>query len=162
MPSAPDEDLRLRFRVALKAMMALGCAAVALVGWGFLSSGPSGAGQDVVRIDLSDLAPGRVRTVGWRGRAVVVLHRRDETVDALEQASSAGRNPRWFVAFANGTARGCPLVWEAAERQFRETCAAARYDAAGRPVGTGELEPLRIPPHYWTGGDILVIGRDGG
>ena len=162
MSSAPDEELRLCCRVALKAMIALGCAAVVLVGWDFLSSGLSGAGQDVVRIDLSDLAQGQVRTVGWRGRAVIVLHRRDDTVGALEQDGAAGRHPRWFVAFANGTARGCPLVWETARQQFRETCAGARYGAAGHPVGAPDLEPLRSPPHRWAGADVLVIGRGGG
>lgn len=160
MVSAPDNELRLRLRVALKVMVALALAGAAVVGWRFLTGGATDGPSATARYAVGDLGPGQARTVDWDGRPVIVLRRHAATVTALHREGAAGPRPEWFVALASGTARGCPVLWEAARHRFRESCGDARYDAAGRPLGASAPEPLRVPPHHWQDGQTLVIGRD--
>ena len=137
----------------------LGALAVAalVVAWGFLAGG-NDASVTRSRYALAGIAVGATRTVGYRGRAVIVLHRPRALAQRLAAQGRAGPSPAWFVAFATGTSRGCPVIWEPARESFRETCGDARYDAAGRPLGGDGIAPLRVPP-YRIEGDTLVLGR---
>lgn len=160
MAAVPDNALRLRLRVALKLMLLLALVVAAVVGGRFLGGGVAEGPRASARFVLADLQPGRARVLDWAGRPVVVLHRRADTVAALRREGAAGPRPEWLVAYARGTARGCPVAWEPARRRFRETCGGARYDAAGRPLGAGAIEPLAVPPHHWTDAATLVLGSD--
>jgi Rieske Fe-S protein len=155
MVDGPDTLRRLRLRVALKLMLAVAIAGVGLMSLRFLAGGPERPAR--LRVDLAGVAPGQTRTVGWQGRAVVVLHRRKETVAALDL--DAGRASPWFVAFATGTARGCPVVWQAEPARFREACGDAAWDAAGRPVAPPAEAPLESPPHRITADGRLILGH---
>ncbi len=151
----------LRLRVTLKLMMALAGIVVVAIGVRYLAGGDSGAALDRLRIDVSDMAPDTVRTVGWRDRPVIVLRRSRETIDRLGARVGDDPSPGWFVAFANGTARGCSVVWEPGARRFRESCGQAAWDAAGAPLAETEAAPLNVPQHRFSGDGRLILGADG-
>ena len=138
-------------------MMVLAVAVAGGIGLRFLAGGPS-VEAERVRHDLSAIPPGATRSLGWDGRAVIVLHRRPETVAALGDRIAGDPTPDWFVAFDRGTARGCSVVWEASADRFREVCADAAWDAAGRPLKGHS--PLAVPPHRITTDEVLIVGSD--
>lgn len=161
MKDIPDSPLRLYLRVTLKSMIALAAIGILVIGTRYLGGGAAeGVGRD--RYDVSELPAGRALTVGWGGRAVIVLHRSPETRAALGDAMAGDPSPAWYVAFAAGTATGCTIVWQRRAERFRESCGSATWDAAGRP-GTGtDAAPLRSPPHRITGDGRLILGEEGG
>ncbi len=141
-------------------MVALALLGVVVVGVRFLGAGVSETtGQD--RFDLSDLAPGAVRTVGWDGSPVIVLHRSPDTVRKLGDALADDPSPAWFVARAAGTATGCTLVWQPRRERFRESCGQAAWDAAGHPLPATNAGPLQVPPHRMTDDGRLILGGEG-
>lgn len=154
----PDPNARLRLRVAVKLLLAAAVGAFAVVAFGFFFGGPDRGPGTVERIALGDLAPGQTRTVGYDGRAVIILHRSPETIEALAARDAAGEIPAWLAAYSRGTGQGCPVVWEPGAGEFRETCGDLRYDAAGRPLTEGHT-PLEQPPHRIEDG-VLILGRD--
>jgi Rieske Fe-S protein len=157
MADLPDPARRLRLRVTLKLMIALAAAVVATISVRYLAGGGAPAPSS---FDVSGMAPQTTRTVGWRDRPVIVLRRAPATIDRLGARLADDPSPAWFVAFANGTARGCTVVWEAAPGRFRESCGEAAWDAAGEPLPGTKAPPLDIPPHRFTGDGRLVLGAD--
>ncbi|MDX1609422.1 MAG: hypothetical protein R3225_04805 [Halofilum sp. (in: g-proteobacteria)] len=147
MPTAPDNPLRLRLRVAVKLLAAAGLLAAAVVPLGYFGGGAGPAFPDQRRVEVGDLAPGQARRLDWDGRPVIVLRR-------------GGDQGGWFVALASGTAMGCPVVWEPARARFVEPCSGARYDPEGRPIDAPGLAPLRVPPHHFEAEGRLVLGRE--
>ena len=137
-------------------MMLLAVVAAGAIALRFVAGGPS-VEAERVRHDLAAIPPGGTRSVGWDGRAVIVLHRRPETVVALGDRLADDPTPDWFVAFARGTARGCSVVWEPRTDRFREVCADATWDAAGRSLD-GHA-PLAVPPHRITAERVLILGE---
>lgn len=161
MKDVPDSPLRLYLRLTLKAMAVVVVLGVIAVATGYLGGGADeGVGRD--RYDVSELPAGRARTVGWGGRAVVVLHRSPETRDALGGALAGDPSPAWYVAYAAGTATGCTVVWQRRAERFRESCGRATWDAAGRPRSGTDADPLRSPPHRITADGRLILGAEGG
>ena len=160
MKDIPDSPLRLYLRLVLKGMIALAAIGTVVVAVRFLGGG---ADEDTgrERFDLGELAPGGVRTVGWNGRAVIVLHRAPATVDALGAALDDDPSPGWYVAYAAGTATGCSIVWHQRRDRFRESCGSAAWDAAGRPLPGNDAAPLRAPPHRITPDERLILGAAG-
>ncbi len=156
----PDAARRIRLRVTLKLMMALAGIVMVTIGVRYLAGGGSRGAPDRLRIDVSDVAPDTIRTVGWRERPVIVLRRSRETMDRLGARVEGDPSPGWFVAFANGTARGCSVVWEPDARRFRESCGQAAWDAAGEPLAGTDAAPLNIPPHRFTGNGQLLLGAE--
>lgn len=151
----PDPELRLRLRVAIKLLLVLGIGAFVVAALGFVFGGAPEHSGETRRIALAGIAPGEVRTVGYDDRPVLILHRTHAPGEAA--TADTGPHAAWFVVYARGTGQGCPVVWEARERQFRETCGDLRYDAAGRPLQEG-YAPLDQPPHRIEG-DTLILGR---
>lgn len=141
-------------------MMTLAGIVVVTIGVRYLAGGGSGGAPDRLRIDVSDVAPDTTRTVGWRERPVIVLRRSPETMDRLGARVEGDPSPGWFVAFANGTARGCSVVWESGRRRFRESCGQAAWDAAGEPLSGTDAAPLNVPPHRFSGNGQLLLGAE--
>ena len=141
-------------------MMALAVVVVAVIGVRFLGGDGTGEAPARLRIDVSDLSPDTTRTVGWRNRPVIVLRRSPQTMDRLGARLGDDPSPDWFVAFANGTARGCSGVWEPGARRFRESCGQAAWDAAGEPRPGTDAAPLNVPPHRFSGYGELLLGAD--
>lgn len=159
MPTIPDDERRLRLRVALKLMALVAAVAAAGVTLAYLAGGPDRrAPAAPVRIALGDLAPGQARTVLWDGRPVIIVHRRAATRGHLAGDAAADAVARWLVAFAADPARGCPVRWLPGSGELRSTCGDARFDAAGRPLGDAAA-PLAVPPHRITADGVLVLGE---
>lgn len=133
--------------MAFKLALAVGVVISGAVVFGYLAGGKTAIPVSVERYRVDDLAPGHARRVEWNGRPVIVLRRADPAAD-------------WFVAIASGTAMGCPVSWEPAQRTFLESCSGTRYDADGRPIDTHGLAPLKIPPHHFDTAGRLVLGSD--
>ena len=157
MRGVPDNEMRLRLRVALKLMGTVGVLVLASVAVGYLAGGGRAESPGVMRIPVAGLAAGEARTVLWAGRPVIVLHRDRDTRRALAAGRGADTEARWFVAFAADTERGCPVRWRPQAREFRSSCGDARYDAAGRPLAGTAGAPLAVPPHRVTGDGVLVL-----
>jgi Rieske Fe-S protein len=147
-----DPELRLRLRVAIKLLLVLACGACAVVALGFVFGGAPEHPGPTRRIALDGIAPGEVRTVGYDSRPVIILHRDRAMREALTVDTA------WLVAYARGTGHGCPVVWQAERRQFRESCSDLRYDAAGRAL-QHDHAPLEQPPHRIEG-ETLILGRE--
>ena len=161
MTDLPESPSRLRLRVTLKLMMALAAIVVITVALRYAGGGGNGTTPERSRVDVSAMEPDTVRTLGWDRRPVIVLRRGRETIDRLGTGLGDDPSPQWFVAFANGTARGCSVVWEAASRRFRESCSEAAWGAAGKPLAGTEAPPLNVPPHRFSGDGQLLLGADG-
>ena len=74
-------------RIWLLASTGMGCAGAAAVAWPLVSSfAPSERAKALgasVEVDISDLAPGELRTVEWRGQPVWLLRRTPEMLASL-------------------------------------------------------------------------------
>ncbi|MDZ7828736.1 MAG: hypothetical protein U5K33_04360 [Halofilum sp. (in: g-proteobacteria)] len=145
-----DSPRLLRLRVAFKLATAVGVVTVAAVVLAYLGGGASKPPGTSARFTVSELAPGQSRRIDWNGRPVIVVR----------PAGAGEPGQGWFVAFASGTAMGCPVSWEPAQETFLETCSGTRYDARGRPIDADRLAPLKTPPHHFDAAGRLVIGRD--
>ena len=157
MPTIPDTPRRLRLRVTLKVMAGVLTLALGLVVLRFLGVGSTPRVERAV-FDLSTLAPGEIRRIGWNGRSVIVLHRRRATIDGLGEALAEDPSPAWLVTYDNGTANGCTLVWERQRRRLREICARASWDAAGHPFEGTAASPLNAPPYRVEDDGRLILG----
>lgn len=161
MTDLPESPLRLRLRVTLKLMVALAGILVVMITLRYAGGGGDQAAPGHSRVDVSAMEPDTVRTIGWASRPVIVLRRGRETIDRLGTRLGNDPSPEWFVAFANGTARGCSVVWEPAPRRFRESCGEAAWNAAGEPLAGTEAPPLNVPPHRFSGEGQLLLGAGG-
>ena len=142
---------------------------------GVLIEYPHGA---PMAIDLTDLPPGTLRTVEWKGLPVWVLRRSPAMLQTLGSAQallrdphslhslqpSACRNahrslvPEWFVAIGLCTHQGCtPTLADA--QGFLCPCHASRYDLAGRVFSQGPAERnLTIPDYRFDSPERLTLG----
>jgi ubiquinol-cytochrome c reductase iron-sulfur subunit len=117
-----------------------------------------------MHVDVSTLAPGELRTMGWRGKPIWLMRRSDEMVRALQQPDPAladplsrrseqpqscvnatrSMRPEFFVAVGVCTHLGCTpslrLNDEALNAELHAPggfvcpCHGSRYDLAGRVV----------------------------
>jgi len=143
--SVPVDSPRLmRLRVAFKLSLAIGAVTMLAVVLDYLGGGTRPP-ETLERFALGDVEPGEARRLDWNGRPVIVVRRERDG---------------WFVAIASGTAAGCPLSWEPAQRTFLEACSGTRYDSDGRPLDAPDLAPLTIPPHHFDDAGRLVLGQD--
>ena len=82
-PQAPSE--RRRWLLAVSAGAGAGMVATALpFAASFTPSERAKAMGSSVEVDISDLAPGGIKTVEWRGKPVWIMRRTPEMVKALE------------------------------------------------------------------------------
>ena len=138
-----------------------------------------------VQVDIAALREDQQLTVQWRGQPVCVL-RRSAADLALLLADQAGladplskessqppyvdprlrsRRPDIFVVTAICTHLGCiPSLETAAatDKGYLCPCHGSRFDLAGR-VYRNQPAPLNlaVPPYYFKGENLVVIGSDG-
>lgn len=161
-----SRDKLERRKVLLASTVGLGTAGLVLTAVPFVESlEPSErakAEAAPVAVDLTNITPGTLTTVNWRGMPVWVLHRTPAMLATLgkhdellldplsssDQQPAYARNrerstvPEWFVAVAVCTHLGCTPVFrpEAAPADlgpdwpggFYCPCHGSRYDLAGR------------------------------
>lgn len=166
MQQAGPEGARRQWLIA--ATGAVGGVGLLATAWPFvdsmeLSARALAVGGPVV-VDVSDLAPGQLRTVAWRGKPVWVMRRTPEMVRALQQPNpgladplskaseqppacanaTRSERPDLFVAVGVCTHLGCTPVLRLddpainaelhAPGGFLCPCHGSRFDLAGRVV----------------------------
>lgn len=134
-------------------------------------------------VEIGGLAPGRLLTVEWKGRAVWILRRTADEVAALagyeselvDPASAQSlqpescrnphrsQRPEIFVAVGQCTHQGCPpqLKSGAGNRsEFLCPCHTSKFDLAGRAFKGGPAPAnLVIPDYRFEGDGRVVIGE---
>lgn len=134
-------------------------------------------------VDIGNLAPGRLLTVEWKGRAVWILRRSADELAALAGYESElvdpaslhslqpescrnpqrSQRPEVFVAVGQCTHQGCPpqLRSGAGNRsEFLCPCHTSSFDLAGRVFRNGPAPAnLVIPEYRFEGDSRIVIGE---
>jgi len=144
-----------------------------------------------VEVPIGSIGPGEMIRVLWRGRLVFVLRRTDEMLERLgdsldqlrdpnsevvEQQPDYAANdtrsvrPEYLVVEGSCTHLGCAPIEDFELRPadnwgggFFCPCHGSKFDLAGR-VFQGVPAPtnMRIPPHRFVRGDLILIGQDTG
>jgi ubiquinol-cytochrome c reductase iron-sulfur subunit len=142
-----------------------------------------------VKIDISKLEPGAQLTVEWRGQPIWVIHRTDGMVDKLKQLDGLLRDPEslhdqqpkyaqneyrsikpeYLVLVGICTHLGCVPMYKPDAGSLDPSwpggffcpCHGSRFDLAGR-VFKGVPAPLNlvVPPYYYEGDTVIVVGED--
>ena len=134
-----------------------------------------------VRVDLSQISPGKLHQVLWQGKPVTILHRTPEQLQALSSEadlsdpdskyskqpdnvdpkirSLPGSKEQYLVVLSVCTHLGCVPNYDVAENGFACPCHQSVFDLAGRvkkdqPANSN----LEIPP-YRCEGNTLIIGE---
>jgi ubiquinol-cytochrome c reductase iron-sulfur subunit len=128
LPDAPDDPQRRLWLVAAGAAGGIGTVGTAIpLAASLAPSERAKAAGGAVEVDLSDIAPGGMKTVEWRGKPVWVVRRTPEMIAALaghedalvDPASEADQQPEYarnpgraartdvFVAIGLCTHLGC-------------------------------------------------------
>jgi ubiquinol-cytochrome c reductase iron-sulfur subunit len=176
-------------------------SAVGAVGAGFVavpfvkSMQPSAKTQAAgapVEADISDLEPGKVKIVEWRGKPVWILRRNQEMLDSLSKTTDNLRDPEsneseqpeyaknqhrsikpeYLVVIGICTHLGCSPSFRPEHGGdlgpdwwggYLCPCHGGKYDLAGR-VFKGVPPPLNlpIPPHTYLSDSRILIGADEG
>ena len=174
-----DSTYRLYLRVLAKLMIALGAMGVVYVFVAALISGEDDENAlDLMRVTISDIKLGTLRTLSWEGRPVLVYRRTPEQIASLSRVNVALRDERsidsqqpsmanntlrsndeqWFIAIALGTDYGCPL--ELKGELIVDTCRGSRYDLAGRVYTGGYADRNLVVPRYTLNEDgSVLLGR---
>jgi ubiquinol-cytochrome c reductase iron-sulfur subunit len=189
-----EDKGRRHFLVA--ATSAIGIAGAAATAVPFLGSWQPSArakalGAPVVA-DISKLESGGMARVEWRGQAIYIIHRPQETLAKLPELDSQLRDPKSeeseqpdytkndvrslkpeiLVLIGVCTHLGCAPIRKAPgdadlgadwKGGFQCPCHGSRFDMAGRVLkGWPALKNLRVPPYRFATDTQLVIGEDSG
>jgi ubiquinol-cytochrome c reductase iron-sulfur subunit len=165
-----------------RAMIAGGCALAGGIGVArYLTMRPAPPEGAPMTVTISDLSPGKLRSLDWEGRLVWILRRTPEevaaladreaeladpeSVESLQPAACRNRHrsvrPEIFVALGQCTHQGCPPQLRAlgAHGEFLCPCHTSRFDLAGRVFKAGPAPSnLVVPLHRYDGDGRIVIG----
>jgi ubiquinol-cytochrome c reductase iron-sulfur subunit len=149
----------------------------------YITTRPQPPAGSPLPVDVGDLAPGRLRTVEWKGRSIWILRRSADEIAGLagyesERADPASlhslqpeacRNPHrslrpeLFVAVGQCTHQGCPPALRSGagnRSEFLCPCHTSKFDLAGRVFRMGPAPAnLVIPEYRLEGAGRVVIGE---
>src|SRR6185369_12836360 len=140
MSDAKMDKTRRNLIVATGAVSAAAGVAVAVpFAWSWWPSERAKAAGAPVEADISEIAPGEMKIVEWRGKPVWIMRR---TKEQLEAVTKAEMGADWGGGFL------CP-------------CHGSKFDLAGR-VYKGAPAPvnLDVPPHMYLSDGRILIGED--
>ena len=194
MSNAPVNSGRRKFLTAATAVVG-GAGAVAVAVPFIKSWSPSAKAKAAgapVEVNISQLEPGQLIRIEWRGKPVWVVRRTDSVLTQLssiddqlrdpeseepQQPSYAKNNarsikPEYFIAVGICTHLGCSPTYqpdsfgeqvEGIPSGFFCPCHGSKFDMAGR-VFQGVPAPLNlvIPPHQYLDDNTVLIGVDEG
>ncbi len=164
-----DPDLGRRDFLSTATTLVAG-AGLAAAAWPFISSmNPSSnvLARASTEVDLSNIAPGEVRTVAWQGKPVFVFHRTPEQIAAMAQSLGSDKDPEpdaervqrpeWLVVIGLCTHLGCvpnrkPHGWDC-------PCHGSVYDNSGRILKGPAPRNLDLPPYEFLAADRLLIKK---
>lgn len=182
-----ESSRRLVLRVATKVLGAIALLAFVYVLLSSALRGNSQPASEQFTVDLANLAPGKVLSLQWNGRAVLVLHRDEAMIEALGASASGladpdsersgqpeeARNrfrslrPEYLVVIGHGTDLGCPVQWAGPEAAgapepwhggFRDRCRGSWYDLAGRVYADQPAtDNLPVPEHHFSSDALLHL-----
>ncbi len=172
-----DTHTRQLLRVSVKVMVFAGMVLFALMLLSSLSGRNSTKpSTPSMVIPTDDILVGEARFVLWEERPVLVYHRSDNDINALTSAKQKlgdatelpTADPRWFVAYANGTDLSCPIKLLEPGGDFKgarwlggfvDTCRGSRYDFAGRVFANQHAtRNLKLPPYVLKPDGYIVLG----
>lgn len=187
---APGSDARKlqRLRVMLKMMCVFGLCAMVYVGISISTSGDSHKQTTSMRVELAQVKPGELLHLLWDGRPVIVLHRTDDQIVALNSTeirlqdphsensrqpetlrnATRSSDPRWFVALASGTDLGCSINYipqsvsvgtTVLRGAFQDSCRGSYYDLAGRVLANQSAETNLTVPDYRLDQSAVILGQ---
>ena len=154
---------------------AVGVVGVAAVAWPFIDQmnpDASALALASTEVDVSNVAPGQIITVKWRGKPVFVRNRTDEEMKKLEAMDwKALRDPQsdeervkkghenLLVVVGVCTHLGCvPLGHQGEYEGWFCPCHGSVYDASGRiHAGPAPLN-LPVPPYEFISDKVVKIG----
>jgi ubiquinol-cytochrome c reductase iron-sulfur subunit len=135
-----------------------------------------------VEADISDLKPGQLLTVQWRGKPVWILKRTPEMNASIKKADAVVVDPEVktgyqppdlkgkklraqkddiFVAVGICSHLGCSPTFQPEQDQFFCPCHGSKFDLAGR-VHKGSPAPtnIEVPQHVYLSDTLILIGAD--
>ncbi len=135
-----------------------------------------------VEADISELKPGQLLTVEWRGKPVWILKRTPEMNESVKRADALVVDPEVktskqpadlkgkklraqkddiFVAVGICSHLGCSPTFQPTNEMFYCPCHGSKFDLAGR-VYKGSPAPtnIEVPPHVYLSETLIRIGAD--
>ena len=120
---------------------------------------PSVVAAGTTEVDVSNMQPGDLRRVEFRGRPVFILKKDAEMLpNAKRDVTINGE--AFTVAIAICTHLGCIPAYAAGERLFKCACHGGEFDASGEVTFGPPPRALDIPP-FRIDGTLLVLGEEG-
>lgn len=124
-----------------------------------------------LEVDISEIAPGAVKTVKWRGKPVFIKNRlaaeiasaQDVDVSTLrdpETDAERAKKGQWLIALGICTHLGCVPISNAGEYEggWFCPCHGSHYDTSGRiRKGPAPLN-LEVPPYSFISDGLVKIG----
>ncbi|NLH81343.1 MAG: ubiquinol-cytochrome c reductase iron-sulfur subunit [Phyllobacteriaceae bacterium] len=154
---------------------AVGAVGVAAVAWPFIDQmnpDASALALASTEVDVSNVAPGQIITVKWRGKPVFIRNRTDEEMKKLEamdwkvlrdpqtdEARVKKGHENLLVVVGVCTHLGCvPLGHQGEYEGWFCPCHGSVYDASGRiHAGPAPLN-LPVPPYEFISDKVVKIG----
>jgi len=181
---------RRRFLVAASTVVGgIGVASAAVpFASSMLPSAKAQAAGAPIEVDLTNLQPGQMTVVEWRGKPVWIIHRTQEDLERLAKVNDDLRDPDSRVdqqpAYAKNYYRsvkpdylvlvgvcthlGCSPTFRPEpgsidsnwQGGFYCPCHGSKYDMAGR-IYKGMPAPLnlQVPPYHFISQKVIVIGE---
>ncbi len=122
-----------------------------------------------VEVDLSQVAPGQVITVKWRGKPVFIKHRTEAQIKDVAATPSDLRHvqtdaervkdPKWLIVLGVCTHLGCVPISNAGDYNgWYCPCHGSHYDGSGRiRRGPAPLN-LEVPEYKFLDENKVVLG----
>ncbi|MBB70980.1 MAG: ubiquinol-cytochrome c reductase iron-sulfur subunit [Legionellales bacterium] len=187
-----DKDRRRFLVKASSSLAAIGAAfaAIPLIASWLPSARARSAGAPI-EVDISDIPPGEMKVVEWRGKPVWIIRRDPDMLKRLENSQAPLRdphsdaslqpeyahnlhrsvNPEFLILVGICTHLGCAPTYVPGIGKlgkdwpggFYCPCHGSKFDLAGR-VFTGVPAPinLEVPPYRFVDNATVMIGEDTG
>ena len=185
------DNTRRNLIIATSAVASVACAGAAIpFAWSWWPSERAKAAGAPVEAEISNLAPGELSVVEWRGKPVWIMRRTKEMLEAVRKADDKVTDPNSEVAaqpeYAKNENRsikpeflvlvgicshlGCSPTAKPEPKGdmgpewdggFYCPCHGSKFDLAGR-VFKGAPAPinLEVPPHTYLSDSRLLIGEE--
>lgn len=168
-----DSTTRRDFITLTASALAVTCASCAL--WPLVHSlNPS---ADVlafssIEVDISNIQPGQIATVKWRGKPIFIKHRTPDEIalarnvsltdlidPELDEQRVKANKDQWLVTIGICTHLGCvPLANKGDYNGWFCPCHGSQYDMSGRVRKGPAPTNLAIPPYEFISDTKIKIG----
>ncbi|OEY87077.1 ubiquinol-cytochrome c reductase iron-sulfur subunit [Wolbachia pipientis] len=132
--------------------------------------------MSTVEVNLSEILAGKGKKVKWQGKPVFIRKRTHKEVEAAravdiktlrdpqsdEQRVHKGKD-EWLIMLGICTHLGCvPIDHETKDGNgWFCPCHGSYYDTSGRVIGGPAPKNMVIPDYFFSGDNVVVIGKKG-